>query len=204
MKKLLLTAAIAACLAPQANAMSPYVGLQAGVINVNNGSDIQSVFNKMKNHNTTLGDFGTRVYIGNQLNSRFGVELGYTALPKSIYRGDDGLVRLKLNGHSYDVTGKLSHPVNERLDVYGLAGIVLVTNEGKLDVFDVGVTESAQQYHYKFGLGVAYKLNEKFTAGLEYSYIMGEEVSVDVAQGTGALNDNPATSMLSVGVTYSF
>ena len=123
-----------------------------------------------KDRDTAFSIFG-----GYDFNRYLGVEAGYADLGKLEYTGQ---VPLEATAPYLVAVGKL--PVTEKVDVYAKAGI----NRWSLDNANPALTGTADDSGTDptYGLGVQYRINDRFAVRADYGRLEVGSLDVDVAQ----------------------
>lgn len=130
---------------------------------------------------------GAGAFIGYQANKYLAFELGYDWLGKLKYKGDDGngagpqmpwsrKSQLKVQGVS--ATIKLGYPILDDLDIYARAGAFIGITKWQNKFTDnlSGRVLSFEKNNDTdvsptYAIGLDYRLNEDFSARLEYQWI---------------------------------
>lgn len=138
----------------------------------------------------SANNVGGGAFVGYQATPYLAAELGYDWLGTVKYEGQqDG----KLTAHGASVTGKASYPlsfIDDNLDIYARAGAFIRTTQWKVD----GNKSSDTSVSPVYALGFDYRLDQDFSARLEYQWV------------NNIGNDGPTrpdNGLLSLGITYS-
>ena len=116
---------------------------------------------------TVNGDAdGSRIFGSYMFTRRFGIEAGYS----DFGRPDDSTIapNVEVESDSYDLYAVGVHPVTEKLDVFGKAGVVSWNTEIELDE----TTEvSSSSTDLALGFGGEYNVSERFGIRAEFEWI---------------------------------
>ncbi|MWN32004.1 MULTISPECIES: porin OmpA [unclassified Gilliamella] len=210
MKKttLALAIAVASLTATAANAAydnnSIYVGAKLGWselyrldANKVRGFDKDEVGISTSNRSNVAGG----AFLGFQANPYLAFELGYDWLGSAKYKRtwkDDktNAGHSKVSAQGVSLTGKLSYPIVDGLDIYGRAGgmvtIAKWKNSGDTRAeYGRGGTETDLSPVY--ALGVDYRLSDDLSTRLEYQYVQHIHTKTDASPDAGTV---------SLGITY--
>ncbi|OCG49745.1 hypothetical protein A9G35_11475 [Gilliamella sp. Choc5-1] len=143
-------------------------------------------------------------FLGFQANPYLAFELGYDWLGSAKYKRS-----YRYAGKSYDVghskvsaqgvslTGKLSYPIVDGLDIYGRAGgmvtIAKWKNGGLVKDYEKLDHGTKTDVSPVYALGVDYRLSDDFSTRLEYQYVQNIHTKTDASPDAGTV---------SLGVTY--
>ncbi|MGA9212349.1 acyloxyacyl hydrolase [Kaistella sp.] len=100
-----------------------------------------------------------------------------------------GSVRMNIGA----LTLKPKLPVNDKLSVYGEAGLGIITRHGFVDKLGKSVVNDASYASVLLGLGIKYHLNDKWALQIQSNYTP-ENAKVK----------QPATSFIGTGFSYNF
>lgn len=100
-----------------------------------------------------------------------------------------GSVRMNIGG----LTLKPKLPINDRLSVYGEAGLGIITRHGFIDTFGESVVNDASYASVLLGLGLKYHFNDKWALQLQSNYSPENKKF-----------KQPATSFIGTGFSYNF
>ncbi|MCO6551789.1 MAG: porin OmpA [Gilliamella sp.] len=143
-------------------------------------------------------------FLGFQANPYLAFELGYDWLGSAKYKRS-----FSYAGRSYDVghskvsaqgvslTGKLSYPIIDGLDIYGRAGgmvtIAKWKNGGLVKKYDKLDNGTKTDLSPVYALGLDYRFDEDFSTRLEYQYVQHIHTKTDASPDAGTV---------SLGITY--
>jgi OOP family OmpA-OmpF porin len=115
------------------------------------------------------------VFAGYDFNRYLGVEAGYADLGKLEYTGH---TPLEASAPYLVAVGKL--PLTEKVALYAKAGV----NRWNLDNANPALTGTADDSgtDATYGLGVQYRINDRFALRGDYSRLVVGEMDIDVAQ----------------------
>jgi len=120
-------------------------------------------------------DTAFSVFAGYDFNQYVGVETGYADLGKLEYVGN---IPLEATAPYLVAVGKL--PVTEHVSLYAKAGV----NRWNLDNANPGLTGTSDDSGTDptYGLGVQYRINDRFAVRGDYSRLEAGDMDIDVAQ----------------------
>ena len=168
------------------------VGVQGGYgdthwSDLRNGSDVKDT------------GFAARGFIGFDLNQYFGIESGYTYLPKTTLKGVPSS-ELEIKNYAIDLLAKLSIPVTPVFSLYAKAGGSYLNS--KLEVSGLG---SSTETHIgpAFGVGAAYEVVPNLAIDLSWMRFSGGNAFKD--SNTGFTQGyQPSPDVVLLGVSYKF
>jgi opacity protein-like surface antigen len=111
---------------------------------------------------------GGKLYGGYEFNQTWGVEAGYTDFGK---KGQDYTLngttgRAETKGHSVYLAAKATAPLNERVSVYGKAG--LANNKRELTATNAVLNQDVSKTEAYGAVGLQYNVNEQVALTAEY------------------------------------
>ncbi|MWP62201.1 porin OmpA [Gilliamella sp. Pas-s25] len=143
-------------------------------------------------------------FLGFQANPYLGFELGYDWLGSAKYKrsyhyagrsSDVGDSKVSAQGVS--LTGKLSYPIIDNLDIYGRAGgMVTISkwkNSGLVKKYDALNHGTRTELSPVYALGLDYRFDEDFSTRLEYQYVDRIHTKTKASPDAGTV---------SLGITY--
>ncbi|MWN05239.1 OmpA-OmpF porin, OOP family [Gilliamella bombicola] len=143
-------------------------------------------------------------FLGFQANPYLAFELGYDWLGSAKYKRsfhyagtNYDVGHSKVSAQGVSLTGKLSYPIIDNLDIYGRAGgmvtIAKWKNGGLVkdgDKLDNGTKTDLSPV---YALGLDYRFDEDFSTRLEYQYVQHIHTKTDAS---------PDAGLVSLGITY--
>lgn len=156
----------------------------------------------LKSSTSSTGGLSGKVFAGYNFNNNFGIETAFAKYASSEYKAtnlDDKHVKHTFDLNAVSVVGKAYLPlVNDKFNVYGLAGLALVNSDQNIKETNIRKSRTVHRIRPTFGIGASYDITTKLTANVELSRI----------QGTGntktSLSAIPNADMLSAGLAYNF
>ncbi len=132
-----------------------------------------------------------RVFGGWKMNDYVSFEAGYTNLfESSASAGVPGLtVDADIDGSSLDLTVRPTWPLNDKFELFGVAGWSRFDIETSVSGLGITVSDSETETELIYGVGGMFHLTDNWS-------LRGEWVTVDVSDAD--------FSMLSVSATYKF
>ncbi len=142
-------------------------------------------------------DSAAALGLGYSLNSTFGFELAYHDLggldfSDSVYEPNVGYIALdgSIDVTAYSLSAIAKLPLSEKFDIYGRLGYahISIDSSGTGTVKGVSVPVNASDSENKatFGVGAAYKVNEKFALRADYVKFGDMDLSSFTLGGTYA------------------
>lgn len=155
----------------------PYVGLGLGVSKIHTPGRYLYSDSGEEKQSQQLSGFGSRVAGGYNLNDYFGVEAGVTRFANSSYKTvfHQKHSSLRHSMKALDLVGKAYLPVGQGFDVYALGGLAQVQSQTKFKngVLHQTTSHTNRRARPKYGVGMSYKVNSRFTTSVEYSRVQG-------------------------------
>lgn len=133
--------------------------------------------------------FAARGFVGYNINQYFGLETGYTYLPKTTF---GNVNELEIKTYAIDLLAKLSVPVTPVFNVYAKAGGSYLSSKIEIP------SESRTNTHFgpAFGVGAAYEVVPNLAIDLSWMRFSGQ----------GEIGDNyqPSPDVALLGISYKF
>lgn len=141
---------------------------------------------------TTLDEdtHGARIFGGYQFNDHFAVEIGYVDFgdidsSSQITTSNPGTIWSQLEISGFSAALKADYPVNEKLAVFGKAGLFSwdaeVTSTARLMLGSASANVRDDGNDFTFGIGASYDLTEQFSLRLDWDrYNLGGDADVNV------------------------
>jgi opacity protein-like surface antigen len=135
--------------------------------------------------------FAARGFVGYDVNKYFGIEAGYTYLPKTTLNGIDSSA-FDIKSYAVDVLAKLSVPVTNVFSVYAKAGGAYLNTKTEL------LGHSATNTHIgpAFGVGASYEVVPNLAIDVSWMRFSGQGHILDGYQAS--------PDMVLLGVSYKF
>ncbi|PIP01718.1 MAG: porin family protein [Zetaproteobacteria bacterium CG12_big_fil_rev_8_21_14_0_65_54_13] len=162
---------------------SHYIGVGAGAINLGNGLSKKAVF-------------GSYLQIGHHFSEYFGAEVRLGATSSST--GDlpaRAKQRIDFVAHYL----KPQYALSSDLTAYALLGFAVVHSSYQAAG---GAKQSKNRIGYAYGLGLDYRLNDDYSAGMEWSHMLSKPKNSSATIGTSF--KGLEASLFTAAVRYHF
>lgn len=202
-----------------------YIGLQAGIAEVDEGDGIKDYVDNVFNYDKSLGNvvveknsdqenFGGHAFIGYGFNKYIGMEIGGSFLPENKYSVSAGNIYdidEEMETYDLDAMVRLSLPLGNAWTIYARGGIAYVsvkfTDSDDSDLLDT--TNHAARPIY--GLGISYNITKSIGFDASWLEINGKDKTSFVQSNNpvmfGVTNMDdviPTVDMFMLGITYRF
>lgn len=134
--------------------------------------------------------FAARGYLGYDFSKYFGLETGYTFLPKA----DDDFGN-SIHNYAIDLVGKLSVPVVDGFSVHAKAGGSYL--HASIDNNIAGADDNASHFGPAYGVGASYDLTPNFALGVDWMRYSGNGK-------IGSSDYLPQQDAVFLGLSYKF
>ncbi|MFT3741488.1 MAG: outer membrane beta-barrel protein [Gammaproteobacteria bacterium] len=162
------------------------IGLQGGYGNTH--------WDNIDNNISSTG-FAGRGYLGYQFNPFFGIESGFTYLPKAT--DDINGVDFDVTNYAIDLLGKLSWPVTPGFSLYAKAGVAYLNSNVSTNLIGVDST-SRSHVGPAYGVGAQYEIIPNLALSVDWMRFSGDGDVTDFN------NYQPQQDAAFVGLSYKF
>jgi opacity protein-like surface antigen len=174
--------------------------------------------NAVKYMTHAQSNFAARVHLGYlfKAGDRFlvGPEVGYNYLGDTKYTYTDDTYKAnyaKASDYSFDLLGVGKYYVTQNLDLFGKAGIAVITQKATFEGTPVAkgkvlsYTNNKTKVLPEVAAGVGYDVTKNIETTVTYAHAFGQDLSsVQKSQQATFGNDIPSYNTVLVGVDYTF